>query len=113
MFFVTGGTGYLGSALVAEILANGGSVRATVRSAAKAAILPDQVERVKRLEPPRDGMGKVDKHVRVGGQLEFVAHLPGEDARVAAKASHNALGQGPVVVLPGARVPGGVVEKTV
>lgn len=58
MFFVTGGTGYLGSALVAEILARGGAVRATVRSAAKAAILPDAVERVEAALTDEDALAR-------------------------------------------------------
>ena len=46
MLLVTGGTGYLGSALVALLAEAGLTVRATIRSEARAAVLPDGVERV-------------------------------------------------------------------
>ena len=46
MLLVTGATGYLGSALVAHLTEAGLPVRATIRSAARAAVLPDGVERV-------------------------------------------------------------------
>ena len=45
MLLVTGATGYLGSALVAEMVRQGLPVRATVRSPERAAILPAMVER--------------------------------------------------------------------
>jgi len=46
MLLVTGATGYLGSALVRLLLETGLPVRATIRSEARASLLPDQVERV-------------------------------------------------------------------
>jgi len=46
MLLVTGATGYMGSALVAHLTEAGLPVRATIRSQAKAAVLPDGVERV-------------------------------------------------------------------
>jgi dihydroflavonol-4-reductase len=46
MLFVTGGTGYLGSALIDLLVREGHAVRALVRTPAKAAVLPDSVERV-------------------------------------------------------------------
>jgi dihydroflavonol-4-reductase len=46
MLFVTGGTGYLGSALVHLLVSEGHVVRALVRTPAKAAVLPESVERV-------------------------------------------------------------------
>jgi len=46
MLLVTGATGYLGAALVAHLTATGLPVRATVRRAARAAVLPEEVERV-------------------------------------------------------------------
>lgn len=57
--FVTGGTGYLGSALVEAALAAGYGVRATVRSAAKAAVLPAAVEQVTCDLLDEDGLVKV------------------------------------------------------
>ena len=46
MLLVTGATGYMGSALVAHLTEAGLPVRATIRSAARAAVLPEKVERV-------------------------------------------------------------------
>ena len=46
MLLVTGATGYLGSALVAVLTEAGFPVRATIRSEARASVLPDGVERV-------------------------------------------------------------------
>ena len=46
MLLVTGGTGFLGSALVAYLADAGLPVRATIRSEARAAVLPEGVERV-------------------------------------------------------------------
>jgi len=57
--FVTGGTGYLGSVLVEAALAAGYDVRATVRSAAKAAVLPAAVEQVTCDLLDEDGLVKV------------------------------------------------------
>ena len=57
--FVTGGTGYLGSVLVESALAAGYEVRATVRSAAKAAVLPAAVEQVTVDLLDEDGLAAV------------------------------------------------------
>jgi dihydroflavonol-4-reductase len=46
MLLVTGATGYLGAALVAHLTSAGLPVRATIRSAARASVLPEEVERV-------------------------------------------------------------------
>jgi dihydroflavonol-4-reductase len=46
MLLVTGATGFVGSALVVHLRAADLPVRATVRSAARAAVLPEDVERV-------------------------------------------------------------------
>lgn len=46
MLLVTGATGFLGSALVKLLTEDGLAVRATIRSEARAAVLPDGVERV-------------------------------------------------------------------
>ncbi|HEV3364162.1 MAG TPA: NAD-dependent epimerase/dehydratase family protein [Acidimicrobiia bacterium] len=46
MLLVTGATGYLGSALVALLTEAGLPVRATIRSEARASVLPEGVERV-------------------------------------------------------------------
>jgi dihydroflavonol-4-reductase len=46
MLLVTGGTGYLGAALVEVLVRRGLPVRATVRSPERASVLPDAVERV-------------------------------------------------------------------
>lgn len=46
MLLVTGGTGYLGSALVALLVDRGYRVRATVRDLARAVVLPPEVERI-------------------------------------------------------------------
>ncbi|HYH52180.1 MAG TPA: NAD-dependent epimerase/dehydratase family protein [Acidimicrobiia bacterium] len=46
MLLVTGATGFLGSALVKVLTEAGLPVRATIRSEARAAVLPDGVERV-------------------------------------------------------------------
>ena len=46
MLLVTGATGYLGSALVALLTDAGQPVRAAIRSAARASVLPDGVDRV-------------------------------------------------------------------
>lgn len=46
MLLVTGATGYLGSALVALLTDAGLPVRATIRSEARASVLPEGVERV-------------------------------------------------------------------
>src|ERR671929_1932471 len=46
MLLVTGATGYMGSAPVAHLRQAGLPVRATIRSAARATVLPEEVERV-------------------------------------------------------------------
>jgi dihydroflavonol-4-reductase len=46
MLLVTGATGYVGSAVVAHLIEAGLPVRATIRSAARAGVLPAEVERV-------------------------------------------------------------------
>lgn len=46
MLLVTGATGYLGAALVAHLTGAGLPVRAAIRSAARASVLPEEVERV-------------------------------------------------------------------
>ena len=46
MLLVTGATGYLGAALVAHLTEVGLPVRAAIRSAARASVLPEEVERV-------------------------------------------------------------------
>ncbi len=46
MLLVTGATGYLGAALVRFLVDDGRPVRATIRSAERAAVLPPEVERV-------------------------------------------------------------------
>lgn len=61
MLLVTGATGYLGAALVAELVRRGHRVRAVVRDPAKAAALPAGVERVTAdLERPRTLRAAVD-----------------------------------------------------
>jgi dihydroflavonol-4-reductase len=56
--FITGGTGYLGSVQVAAALAQGADVRALVRSEAKAATLPQAVERAHVELGDEDGLAK-------------------------------------------------------
>ena len=46
MLLVTGATGYLGAALAAHLTSAGLPVRATIRSTARASVLPEEVERV-------------------------------------------------------------------
>jgi dihydroflavonol-4-reductase len=63
-YFVTGGTGFIGSHLVEELLADGHDVRVLTRSRSNAAALPDAVDVVEGdiTEPEsfRDAMAAVD-----------------------------------------------------
>lgn len=69
MFFVTGGTGYLGSALIDLLVREGHGVRAMVRNPGRADVLPAGVEQV-----PGD-LGDEEAMVRGMAGCEGVFHL--------------------------------------
>lgn len=81
MLLVTGGTGYVGAAVVAHLHANGHRVRAVVRDPSRADVLPAAVERV-----PAD-LADTDSLARAMDGCAGVFHLaaavgaPGAEAR--------------------------------
>ena len=110
--FITGGSGYVGQAVVQALVAEGHDVEALVREGADASVVSDI-----GAEPRRGHLGELDLLSAAGGRADAVIHLAPSDPDTdlaASTALQERLGDGPFVFTGGAWVYGdtdGVVDE--
>jgi nucleoside-diphosphate-sugar epimerase len=110
--FITGGSGYVGQAVVQALVAEGHDVEALVREGADASVVSDI-----GAEPRRGHLGELDLLRAAGDRADAVIHLAPSDPDTdlaASTALQERLGDGPFVFTGGAWVYGdtdGVVDE--
>jgi uncharacterized protein YbjT (DUF2867 family) len=110
--FITGGSGYVGQAVVQALVAEGHDVEALVREGADASVVSDI-----GAEPRRGHLGELDLLRAAGDRADAVIHLAPSDPDTdlaASTALQERLGDGPFVFTGGAWVYGdtdGVVNE--
>ena len=110
--FITGGSGYVGQAVVPALVAEGHDVEALVREGADASVVSDI-----GAEPRRGHLGELDLLRAAGDRADAVIHLAPSDPDTdlaASTALQERLGDGPFVFTGGAWVYGdtdGVVDE--
>jgi nucleoside-diphosphate-sugar epimerase len=110
--FITGGSGYIGQAVVEALVAEGDDVEALVRESADASVVRDI-----GANPRRGHLGELDLLRAAGDRADAVIHLAPSDPDTdlaASTALQERLGDGPFVFTGGAWVYGdtdGVVNE--